>query len=254
MICSKCQSQNRPDSTFCANCGKRLHFFCPACGVTITEEINYCVKCGQDFYVNPTSLLLEHKQEKEERHREYYVPRVRSARIAPVLYNLLGLTEVGNASDMRRDHFEHSLCYVFKDPWLSLHDDSDVGGFLHDYWRAVKELWPEAFNDSHEYCIREMLGFSILNSVFPDVIQLCRKSSDFSKETMQRILAQIGVDSDFWREENMTRGEFHSGIKSFIPDTAPFITSPESCISAATAFIREKLGIAGVDETTHMTA
>lgn len=248
MICPKCQFQNRPDSTFCARCGKRFHFFCPACGATTAGADNYCIKCGHSFNVYPPSLLHKHEQEKEERHREYYMPRVRSARIAPVLHNLLGLTEQSNISDMRRDHLEHSLCHVFEDPWLSLHDDSDVGDFLQDYWQAVKELWPDAFNDSNEYCIRDMLGFSILNRVFPDVVGLCRKSSDFSKETMKRILAQTNVDSDFWRERNLTRGEFDSGTKSFIPDNAPFITSPESCINAATSYIREKLGTTRVDK------
>ena len=87
-----------------------------------------------------------------------------------------------------------------------------------------------------------MLGFSILNKVFPDVIQLCRKSSDFSKETMKRILSQTGIKSDFWLESTVTRGKFDSGIKAFISDTAPFITTPESCINTAIAHIREKLG------------
>jgi len=237
-----------------------LLFFCPACGETTAEEINYCIKCGHSFHVYPPSLLLKHdqekeekhyQQEKEERHREYYIPRVRSARIAPALHNLLGLTDENNISDMRRDHFEHSLCYIFEDPWLSFHDDSDVSGFLQDYWQAIKELWPEAFNDSNEYHIRDMLGFSILNRVFPDVVQLCRKSSDFSKGTMKRILAQTGIGSEFWRESNLTCGEFDSGTKSFIPDTASFITTPESCINVATAYIREKLGITGRGKTPH---
>jgi hypothetical protein len=180
--------------------------------------------------------------EKEERHREYYMPRVRSARIASSLHGLLGITENNDISDMRRDHLEHSLAYVFEDPWLSLHDDSDVSGFLQDYWQAIKELWPEAFYDTNGYYIRDMLGFSILNKVFPDVIQLCRKSSDFSKETMKRILSQTGIKSDFWLESTVTRGKFNSGIKAFISDTAPFITTPESCINTAIAHIREKLG------------
>ena len=54
---------------------------------------------------------------QEERHREYYMPRVRSARIAPLLQDLLRLSEDNSISDMRRDHFEHSLCHIFEDPW-----------------------------------------------------------------------------------------------------------------------------------------
>jgi hypothetical protein len=251
MICPICQSQNQQDSIFCAGCGQRLHFFCPACGERIAEEINYCIKCGHSFHIYPPSMLvrtekgkeeLDNEPEKEERHREYYMPRVRSARIASSLHGLLGITEDNNISDMRRDHLEHSLAYVFEDPWLSLHDDNDVSGFLQDYWRAIKELWPEAFHEANGYYIKDMLGFSILNKVFPDVIQLCRKSSDFSKETMKRILSQTGIKSDFWLESTVTRGKFDSGIKAFISDTAPFITTPESCINTAIAHIREKLG------------
>ena len=231
MTCPHCQFQNRPESTFCARCGKRLHFFCPACGATIAEEISYCITCGHGLHVYPPSLLQ--KQEKEERHREYYMPRVRSARIASALHNLLGITEESKVSDMRRDHLEHSLTYVFEDPWLSLHDDGDVSGFLHDYWQAIKELWPEAFDDSDRYCVRDMLGFSILNRVFPDVIQLCRKAGDFSKETMKRMLAQTGIGSDFWRQGDLMHGEF----------------DPKSSISAATAYIKERLGVIGPGKT-----
>ena len=243
MICPNCQFQNRPDSTFCARCGKRLHFFCAACGATIAEEINCCIKCGHGLHVYPPSLLQKGQQDKEERHREYYTPRVRSARIASGLHNLLGLKEENKISDIRRDHLEHSLCSVFEDPWLALHDDGDVTGFLHDYWLAIRELWPEAFDDSDEYCVRDMPGFSILNKVFPDIIQLCRKAGDFSKETMKRMLAQTGIASDFWRERNLIRGKFDPDTKSFIPD-------PEPSISAATAYIREKLGVIGSGKTS----
>ncbi|MBA7648329.1 hypothetical protein ES703_56115 [subsurface metagenome] len=243
MICPKCQFQNRPDSTFCARCGKRLHFFCPACGATIAEEISYCIKCGHGLHVYPPSLMHKGEQEKEERHKEYYMPRVRSARIASVLDNLLGLKEENRISDMRRDHLEHSLCHLFEDPWLSLHADSDVSGFLHDYWQAIKELWPEAFDDSNEYCVRDMLGFSILNKVFPDVIHLCRKAGDFSKETMRQMLTHTGIGSDFWRERNLMRGQFD-------PSTRSFISDPESCISVATAYVREKLGVIGDGKTS----
>lgn len=238
MTCPKCQFQNRPDSTFCARCGKRLHFFCPACGVTIAEEISYCIKCGHGLHIYPPSLLQKAGWEKEERDKEYYMPRVRSARIASVLHNLLGLTEDSKISDMRREHLEHSLTHVFEDPWLSLHDDSDVSGFLHDYWQAIAELWPEAFDESNEYCIRDMPGFSILNKVFPDVIKLCRKAGDLSKDNMKQILAQTGISSDFWHHRNLMRGKFDADTTSLIPD-------PESSISAATAYIREKLGVIG---------
>jgi hypothetical protein len=202
-----------------------LHFFCPACGAGIAEEVSYCIKCGHGFHVHPPSLLREGEQANEGRHNEYYIPRVRSARIAPVLDDLLALKEESGTSDIRRDHLEHSLSNAFEDPWLSMHDDSDVSSFLHDYWQAIEEMWPEAFNDSNEYCLRDVLGFSILNNVFPDVIHLCRKAGDFSKETMKQMLARTGAGSDFWHESNLMRGK-----------------DSESCTSAAVEHIREKLG------------
>jgi hypothetical protein len=249
VICPKCQLQNRSESTFCARCGKRLHFYCPACGAIIADEVSYCIKCGHGLHVYPPSLLQKQEQEqekekeKEERQREYYMPRVRSARVASALHNMLGLTEESGIADMRRDHLEHSLCHVFEDPWLSLHDDNDVSGFLHDYWQAIAELWPEAFNDSNEYCIRDMPGLSVLNRVFPDVIRLCRKAGDFSKDTMKRMLSQTGIGSDFWLERNLMRGKFD-------PDTRSFILDPESSIGSATVHIREKLGGIGMGRTS----
>jgi hypothetical protein len=243
MVCPKCQFDNLADSIFCAECGRRLQFFCPACGTKVADEINYCMKCGHSLHVSPPSLLHterwgEKEHVKEERHKEYYMPRVRSARIASALYDLLRLNGENMISDMGRDHFEHSLHRIFEDNWLSLHDDSDVSSFLNDYWQAIKEVWPEAFDNSNEYRLRGMAGFSILNNVFPDVIQLCRKVGDFSKEAMRQMLVQTGIGSEFWREKDLMRGD------------------PESYIDGAVGYIKERLkidllgqnGAKGVDE------
>jgi len=75
--------------------------------------------------------------------------------------------------------------------------------------------------------------------VFPDVIRLCRKAGDFSKDTMKRMLSQTGIGSDFWLERNLMRGKFD-------PDTRSFILDPESSIGSATVHIREKLGVIGM--------
>lgn len=203
MICTKCQFENRQDATFCEECGGRLHYFCPACGTKISEEISFCIRCGQSLQAIPSSLLQEAELARGERHREHYVPRVRSARIASVLDNVLALKEESKVSDISRDHLEHSLTQAFEDPWLAMHDDSDVSGFVHDYWQAIKELWPKAFNDSNSYFLRDMLGFSILHRVFPDVIRHCRKAGDFSKDTMKQVLADTGIGSEFWHERNL---------------------------------------------------
>lgn len=230
MVCPKCQSDNPADSIFCGECGRRLQFFCPACGTNVANEADYCMKCGHSFHVSPLSLLHmerqgEEEDVKEERHKEYYIPRVRSARIASALYDLLELNEENKKSDMGRDYLEHSLVCIFEDKWLSLHDDSDVSGFLNEYWQAIKEVWPEAFDNSNEYWLLGMAGFSILNHVFPDVIHLCRKVGDFSKETMRRILAQTGIGSDFWREKYLMR------------------VDSESYINEAAGYIKERLEI-----------
>lgn len=239
MICPKCQFQNRPDSAFCSGCGKRLNIFCPACGAAIAQETEYCSNCGHDFHVYAPSLFSKRERESQER-----IVRERSARIAGMLGTSPGLKyeivrsrwERFRPDAMRLMSLEVSLWLVLRDSWLSQQDDNTVSGFLLDYWGAIQELWPEAFENPSEYYIQGPTGVTSLSDVFPDVIRLCRETHDVSKEAMKRVLAHTGIGCDFWHvRHGKAQALYH----------AP------RCMSNVIDYIRDRLPLAGLKDVAN---
>jgi class 3 adenylate cyclase/predicted ATPase len=46
MQCSNCGSENRADSAFCEQCGRKLELLCPACTAPVGAGARFCRKCG----------------------------------------------------------------------------------------------------------------------------------------------------------------------------------------------------------------
>src|SRR6516164_8316113 len=57
MRCANCGSENRTDSAFCEQCGRRLEQLCPACKAPVTAGARFCRKCGASL--NATSMGSE---------------------------------------------------------------------------------------------------------------------------------------------------------------------------------------------------
>lgn len=47
MICSRCQTENSPDSAFCDECGAPLETLCPHCNSSNRPGAKFCKTCGQ---------------------------------------------------------------------------------------------------------------------------------------------------------------------------------------------------------------
>ena len=46
MICSNCQTENRPGRKFCLRCGSALATLCPNCGASNEPDAGFCGECG----------------------------------------------------------------------------------------------------------------------------------------------------------------------------------------------------------------
>jgi len=57
MICQKCNTQNKDDSTFCGKCGETLsapsQSICNKCGFIVADGMLFCGKCGEKIVVEP---------------------------------------------------------------------------------------------------------------------------------------------------------------------------------------------------------
>jgi len=91
---------------------------------------------------------------------------------------------------------------------------------LINYWNALKEIFPEAFESPQDYTIQKTIGCYAFHLIFPEIYRLCKKRNDLSKEEMKSILNEmfeafknsIGLekmDSKFWNKwvgNNMATG------------------------------------------------
>lgn len=55
--CPRCQCENRPDSTFCRECGEALNNVCSVCGAAMNARQKFCSKCGARTARAPPPLL-----------------------------------------------------------------------------------------------------------------------------------------------------------------------------------------------------
>lgn len=91
-----------------------------------------------------------------------------------------------------------SLESTLRDAFIKRLTDEDVGRILLNYWYAIRERWPIAFLEPRDYRIQKTSGIYALHMAFPDVVQLCRETNNFSSERMHQILTETGLSSEFW--------------------------------------------------------
>jgi DGQHR domain-containing protein len=91
-----------------------------------------------------------------------------------------------------------SLEPVLKDAFLKRLTDDDCGRILLNYWYAIRQRWPVAFLEPKDYQIQKTVGVYSLHMAFPDVVQLCRETNDFSSNRMYEILGEMGIAAEFW--------------------------------------------------------
>ena len=83
-----------------------------------------------------------------------------------------------------------------------------AGQLLINYWNALEEIFPEAFQIPEDYTIQKTIGCYVFHKVFSSIYRLCKESNDFSKEGMKSFLLEmfndlskstgLVVDSEFW--------------------------------------------------------
>ena len=56
MKCPKCQTENRDDARFCADCGARLVLVCSQCGSELPAAARFCDACGAQVGAQPAGV------------------------------------------------------------------------------------------------------------------------------------------------------------------------------------------------------
>lgn len=73
--------------------------------------------------------------------------------------------------------------------------DEDVADLLSNYWGAIKEIYPDCFDNSEEYAILDTLGLSSLSRLFPPIYGYCAKDGDISQERMKKYLGYLQTET-----------------------------------------------------------
>ncbi len=68
--------------------------------------------------------------------------------------------------------------------------DEQITNFLIDYWVAMKELMPEAFESPRDYVIQKTTGMYVLHQVLPKVYRQCLIQRSYSKTSIKKILSK----------------------------------------------------------------
>lgn len=85
---------------------------------------------------------------------------------------------------------------------------TEIASLLKDYWIALREIFPEAFEFPEDHTIQKTVGCYVFHMLFPHIYMLLKRSGDFSKDKIKDILVKtfenffeatgIKVNSEFW--------------------------------------------------------
>jgi len=107
-----------------------------------------------------------------------------------------------------------------------------LGLHLINYWNALKEIYPEAFNTPKNYKLQKTFGCYVFNMLFSHIYKKCLENEDDSEEFMKEILLEMlsdfndRTDSDatssaFWHGaygHSMTRGSGMQVIRKLVKE------------------------------------
>ncbi len=91
-----------------------------------------------------------------------------------------------------------SLEPALRDAFVKRLSEEDVGKILLNYWYAIRERWPTAFLEPRDYKVQKAAGVYALHMMFPDVVQICRETNNFSSHRIYEILGETGIKTEFW--------------------------------------------------------
>jgi len=69
--------------------------------------------------------------------------------------------------------------------------DEDVADLLASYWTAIKNIYPECFENHSDYLLLGTIGLSTLTRLFPVIYGYCVADRDISRKNMEKYLRYL---------------------------------------------------------------
>ncbi len=101
-----------------------------------------------------------------------------------------------------------SLDPVLKDNWVLAQRpmEKHLVRLLCNYWNALRDIWPDAFDIPKDYRVQATVGLYSLHMVLPAVIQRCLVDKDLSKDKIAELMGKTRINSSFW-SKNLNEGD-----------------------------------------------
>src|SRR5439155_250558 len=111
--------------------------------------------------------------------------------------------EPRNGSVVAQKAFTDSLEPILKDVYFQGKDARVIAPALRNYWNAIAELCPAAFEEPSQYVIQKTSGVGVLHKVFPRVSEMCvdgRGNRVLTQEMIKSMLEGTPQmqDSGYW--------------------------------------------------------
>ena len=90
---------------------------------------------------------------------------------------------------------------LLKDTWVKGASEDERLKVIVNFWDALKEVWPDAFDSPKEHRIQATVGIYSLHMVLPVIVQRCLEDRDLSKDRMREIIEGMQLEEDFWDKE-----------------------------------------------------
>lgn len=89
----------------------------------------------------------------------------------------------------------------------------DISYLLKNYWLAVKEICPEAFQEPGRYLLQKTTGAYVMHLLFLPIFN--RMTNDFSKDAFLELLRYTGMSSADWTGETAGQYQGMQGFKRY---------------------------------------
>jgi len=89
----------------------------------------------------------------------------------------------------------------------------DISYLLKNYWHAIKEICPEAFQEPGRYLLQKTTGAYVMHLLFLPIFN--RMSNDFSKDAFLELLQYTGMSSADWTRETAGQYQGMQGFKKY---------------------------------------
>ena len=122
---------------------------------------------------------------------------------SPWQYNIAIPGVAGRDQGLVRQHaMVASLEPVLKDEWIKAQNPlvETVVALLCNYWNALNDVWPEAFQEPSDYRIQATVGIYSLHMFLPTVIQRCLSHRDISRSRIAELIEGMDITSSFWHK------------------------------------------------------